>query len=51
MYQMFQKQQYEAAQVSPLTINQQFKMISDGSCDAEDFSVLPHRNKLYLKVY
>ncbi len=37
--------------------NQYIRMISEGSCDAEDWSneaentALYHRNKLYLKLY
>ncbi len=37
--------------------NQYIKMISEGSCDAEDWnndaenSALHHRNKLYFKMY
>ncbi len=34
----FQKNQYEAAQVSTLIINQHIRMISEGSCDTEDWS-------------
>ncbi len=38
-------------------INQHIRMISEGSCDTEDWSndaensALCHRNKLYFKVY
>ncbi len=48
------QKQYEAAQH---IINQHIRMISEGSCDTEDWSnnaknsALLHRNKLYFKVY
>ncbi len=52
------KNKYEAAQRFPtLIINQHIRMISEGSCDTEDWSndaensALHHRNKLYFKVY
>ncbi len=36
--------------------NQHIRMISEGSCDSEDWSnaensALHHRNKLYFKIY
>ncbi len=43
--------------VSTLIINQHIRMISEGSCDTEDWSndaensALHHRNKLYFRVY
>ncbi len=42
---------------STLIINQHIRMISEGSCDTEDWSNdaeksdLIHRNELYFKVY
>ncbi len=48
------RKQYEAAQH---IINQHIRMISEGSCDTEDWSnndknsALLHRNKLHFKVY
>ncbi len=55
-YPMFQKQ-LSSTTVSTLIINQHIIMISEGSCDTEDWSndaensALLHRNKLYFKIY
>ncbi len=49
--------QNAAQQFSTLIINQHIIMISEGSCDTEDWSndaensALRHRNKLHFKVY
>ncbi len=53
---MFQKQ-LSSTTVSTIIINHHIIMISEGSCDTEDWSndaenaALLHRNKLYVKVY
>ncbi len=56
-YHMFQKIILISTTVSTLIITQHIRMISEGSCDTEDWSndaensALHHRNKLYFKVY
>ncbi len=55
MYHMFQKTISSSTTVSTLKINQHIIIISDGSCDTEDWSndaensALHQINKLYLK--
>ncbi len=51
------KKKKAAQQFTTLIINKHIRMISEGSCDTEDFSndaensALHHRNSLYFKVY
>ncbi len=48
---------HKSTTVTTLIINPHIRMISEGSCDTEDWSndaensALHHRNKLYSKVY
>ncbi len=56
-YHRFQKNIKQQKLFPTLIINQHIRMISEGSCDTEDWSndaknsALRHRNKLCFKVY